>query len=155
MSRILLLAAASVCWSGVASAATFQICVKVDIVTTDSGLTANGITEDKWAGANDPVDYLVVGRGFRVRVRQGAWVDDFDSHPDTGCFSIQRNSAQGFDIRVYGYATDSGGNRVRIHDGGTDTSSWYPGSLATSPRPASSLSTNRMSFRGAWYALIS
>jgi hypothetical protein len=142
MNRSLLLAAALVCWSGVASAATFQICVKVDIVTTDSGLTANGITEDRWVGANDPVDYLVVGRGFRVRVRQGAWVDDFDSHPDTGCLSIQRNSAQGFDIRVYGYATDSAGNRVRIHDGGTDTSSWYPGSTYSALWQNQTLSSN-------------
>ncbi len=36
-----------------ASAATFEICVLVDVVTTDSAQTANGITEDKWVGAND------------------------------------------------------------------------------------------------------
>ena len=39
-----------------ASAATFEICVRVDVVTTDSGQTANGITEDKWVGANDTAD---------------------------------------------------------------------------------------------------
>ena len=28
---------------------------------------------------------------------------------------------------VYGYATDTAGNHVRIHNAGTSTSSWYPG----------------------------
>lgn len=111
-----------------ASAATFEICVRVDVVTTDSGQTANGITEDKWVGANDPDEYLVVGRGFRVKVRQGNWVDTFDSHPETGCFSFNRTSSQGFAVRVYGFATDSAGNHVRIHDAQTDTSEYYPGS---------------------------
>ena len=54
-----------------ASAATFDICVLVDVLTTDSGQTANGITEDKWVGANDTDEYLVKGRGFRVKVRPG------------------------------------------------------------------------------------
>ena len=111
-----------------ASAATFEICVRVDIATTDSGLTANGISEDKWVDANDPNEYLVAGRGFRVKVRQGNWVDTFDSHPETGCFTFSRNSSQGFAVRVYGFATDSAGNHVRIHDARTDTSEYYPGS---------------------------
>jgi hypothetical protein len=110
-----------------ALAATFQVCVRADIQTTDSGSTANGITEDKWIGADASDEYLVTGRGFRVRVRQGAWVANFDSDPETGCFSFVRNSASGFDVRVYGFATDGAGNRVRIHDGQTDTSSGYPG----------------------------
>ena len=113
--------------SSPAAAATFQICVVADVQATDAALTANGVTEDKWIGAADTDEYQVVGRGFRVRVRQGAWVQDYDSHPETGCFSFDRASANGFDIRVYGFATDSAGNRVRIHDGQTDTSSWYPG----------------------------
>lgn len=114
-------------WSGTASAATFQICVKIDIQTNDSGRTANGITEDKWVGADDPTEYLVTGRGFRVKVEQGAWVQTFDSHPETGCFAFERTSSTGFDVRVYGFATDSGGNAVRIHDAGSSTSSAYPG----------------------------
>lgn len=128
MNRVLVLLALALCWTGTASAATFQICVKVDILTTDSGLTANGIAEDMWVGANDPEQYIVIGRGFRVRVRQGSWVQTYDSDPETGCFSFVRSSAQGFAVRVYGFATDSAGNHVRIHNGGTDTSSWYPGS---------------------------
>lgn len=113
--------------SASASAATFTICVKADIQTTDSGQTANGITEDRWVGANDPTSYLVVGRGFRVRVDQGGWTNTYDSDPSTGCFSFSRNSASGFDVRVYGFATDSAGNRVRIHDAQTNTGSSYPG----------------------------
>jgi hypothetical protein len=110
-----------------ASAATFDICVLVDVVTTDSGQTANGITEDKWVGANDTNGYLVKGRGFRVKVRQGSWVETFDSNPETGCFTVNRSSSHGFAIRVYGFATDSAGNHVRIHDAQTDTSEYYPG----------------------------
>lgn len=112
---------------GAARGATFEICVKADVLTTDSGLTANGVAEDYWPNGNDPVEAVMVGRGFRVRVRQGAWVQNFDSNPTTGCFSFNRTSAAGFDVRVYGYATDSAGNHVRIHDGQTDTSTWYPG----------------------------
>ncbi|MGH9239567.1 MAG: hypothetical protein ACRD3G_16115 [Vicinamibacterales bacterium] len=127
MTRALLLLAMVLFWAGSAAAATFQICVKIDILTTDSGLTANGVTEDKWVGANDPIEYLVTGRGFRVKVRQGSWVQTFDTHPETGCISFERTASTGFDVRVYGFATDSGGNHVRIHDAGLDTSSWYPG----------------------------
>ena len=57
-----------------------------------------------------------------MKVRQGSWVDTFDSNPETGCFSFSRNSSQGFAVRVYGFATDSAGNHVRIHDAQTDTS---------------------------------
>lgn len=121
----LLLAAAGL--SPAAYGATFEVCIMADVLTTDSNLTANGISEDYWQDGNDPVEALMVGRGFRVRVRQGAWVQDFDSHPDSGCFSFDRNSASGFDLRVYGFATDTAGNHVRIHDAQTDTSSWYPG----------------------------
>jgi hypothetical protein len=126
-TRIMLLLMLAAIGSPV-SAATFEICVRVDVVTTDSGQTANGITEDKWVGANDPGEYLVVGRGFRVKVWQGNWVDTFDSHPETGCFSFSRTSSQGFAVRVYGFATDGAGNHVRIHDAQTDTSEYYPGS---------------------------
>lgn len=38
------------------------------------------------------------------------------------------NSNRGFAVRVYGFATDSAGNHVRIHDAQTDTSEYYPGS---------------------------
>jgi hypothetical protein len=127
VNRFAILLGLLVACSMPATAATFQICVKVDIQTTDSGLTANGISEDKWVGANDPVTYPVIGRGFRVKVRQGTWVRTYNSHPTTGCFSFSRNSATGFAIRVYGFATDSAGNRVRIHDAQTNTASWYPG----------------------------
>jgi hypothetical protein len=129
-----------------ASAATFQICVRVDVVTTDSGLTANGITEDKWVGANDPTEYLVTGRGFRVKVGQGNWEDTFDSDPETGCFSFSRNSSQGFAVRVYGFATDSAGNHVRIHDAQTDTSEYYPGSTYSALWTGQTLSANEPNY---------
>ena len=110
-----------------AHAATFKICAKVDIQTTDSGKTANGITEDYWVDADNPDEYIVRGRGFRVRVSQGAWAQTYDSDPVTGCFTINRTVSTGFGVRVYGYATDSAGNHVRIHNAGANTSSWYPG----------------------------
>lgn len=144
MKRLTLLFALLLAASGLVQAvqaATFEICIKADVQTTDSGSTANGIDEDYWPGANDPVEYLVVGRGFRVRVRQGAWVQDFDSDPATGCFSFNRTSATGFDIRVYGFATDSAGNSVRIHDAQTATGSWYPGSTYSALWQGQTLST--------------
>jgi len=127
MSRIATILLLSLLLSAAARAATFTICVQADIQTTDSGLAANGVTEDKWTGANSAIQYLVIGRGFRVKVRQGNWTHTYDSDPETGCFSFSRTSATGFDVRVYGFATDAGGNHVRIHDAGTNTSSWYPG----------------------------
>jgi len=110
-----------------ALAAPFTICVQVDVQTTDSGLTANGISEDKWVGANSPTSYRVVGRGFRIRVSQGSWANTYDTNPSTGCITFDRSSSSGFEVRIYGLATDSSGNRVRIHDGQTNTGSWYPG----------------------------
>ena len=95
---------------------------------TDSGLTANGITEDKWVGANDPAEYLVVGRGFRVKVGQGNWVDTFDSDPETGCFSFSRNSSQGFAVRVSGLRDRQCRQpRADSRDAQTDTSVSYTG----------------------------
>lgn len=128
-----------------ARAATFQICVKADVLTTDSSLPANGVIEDYWKGSGDPVEYLAVGRGFRVKVSQGAWSQTYDSDPESGCFSFSRTSASGFDVRVYGFATDAAGNHVRIHDAGTSTSSWYPGSTYSAlwtGQTLSSTSTN-------------
>jgi hypothetical protein len=139
----LLLAVSFALWGASASAATFTICVKIDILTTDSGLTANGITEDKWIGANDPVEYLVIGRGFRVKVSQSNWSQTFDSHPETGCFSFERNSSQGFTVRVYGLATDSAGNRVRIHDAQQNTNSWYPGNTYSAVWTGQTLSASQ------------
>lgn len=112
---------------GRALAATFQICVMARVQTTDSSQTANGITEDYWTHANQAGGYNVVGRGFRVKVTQGAWEHTYDSDPTTGCFSFTRASSSGFGVRVYGFATDVNGNSVRIHDAQTITSSWYPG----------------------------
>lgn len=128
--------------SQAAYGATFEVCIQADVLTTDSGLTANGFTEDYWQNGNDPVEALMVGRGFRVRVRQGAWFQDFDSHPTSGCFSFDRNSASGFDLRVYGFATDAAGNHVRIHDAQTDTSSWYPGTTYSALWQGQTLSTS-------------
>lgn len=104
-----------------------QVCVAVDVLITDSGLSANGVTEDFWVGAADPVQYLVTGRGFRARVIGNGHDDVYDADPDTGCFSFPAGETDGWQVLVYAYATDSAGNVTRAHDGGTDTSSWYPG----------------------------
>lgn len=127
MKTTLLLAALAASVPAYAHAATFTICVRANIQTTDSGLFANGIDEDYYQTANQAGGVEVVGRGFRVLLTQGAWSDTFDSDPTSGCFSVNRTSANGFGVRVYGYATDDDGNHVRIHDAGTNTDSWYPG----------------------------
>lgn len=130
---------------GVAQAATFSVCIRSNIQTTDSGQTANGIDEDYYSLANQPGGEEVVGRGFRVRITQGTWGQTFDSDPTSGCFSFARDSSTGFTVRVYGFATDSDGNSIRIHDAGTDTSSWYPGntySAVWNNQSLSSVATN-------------
>lgn len=114
------------------AAVWMTVCVKADIQTTDSGLTANGITEDRWVGANSASSYVVIGRGFRVRVTWSSWARTFDTDPSTGCvtFASPLGTATpltGATVRVYGFATDSAGNRVRIHNAGLNTGSWYPG----------------------------
>ena len=119
--------------SSAAAWVPMTVCVKVDIQTTDSGLTANGITEDRWVGANDNDSYVVIARGFRIRVSWGGWAQTFDTHYQSGCVTFPNpvGSATpmvGASVRVYGYATDSAGNRVRIHNAQTNTGSWYPGS---------------------------
>ncbi len=118
------------------SAATWipmTICVKADIQTTDSGLTANSITEDRWVGANSNDSYVVIGRGFRIKVTWGNWSRTYDTHPQSGCVTFASplpsySPLFGVSVRVYGLATDSAGNRVRIHNAQTNTGSWYPGS---------------------------
>jgi hypothetical protein len=66
MIRILLLSLLS----SVAWAADHEICVKINVQTTDSGLQANGISEDFWQGANGGRYYLVPGYGMRVKLFQ-------------------------------------------------------------------------------------
>ena len=79
------------------------ICVKADIQTTDSGQTANGITEDRWVGANDPASYVVTGRGFRIRVSWGGWSQTPRHPPDVRlCQLHQPDSAADGSPRSFG-----------------------------------------------------
>jgi hypothetical protein len=145
MKTKMFLAALAASVPAYAHAATFTICVRANIQTTDSGIAANGLDEDYYQFANQAGGFEVVGRGFRVQLTQGAWSDTFDSDPTNGCFSVVRNSANGFGVRVYGFATDDNGNHVRIHSAGTDTASWYPGatySAVWSNQTLSSSGTN-------------
>lgn len=135
-----LLAMAAFLFPASADAATFEICVRVNIQTTDSDLQANGVREDYYRGMN--TRGTVIGRGFRVRVSQGSWSRTFDASPNTGCFSFTRNSSRGFGVRVYGFATDARGNHVRIRTG-SDTTNWYPGSTYSRYYSNQTLSSSR------------
>ena len=116
-----------------AMAATFEICVLVDVVTTDSGQTANGITEDKWVGANDTVATRKGAEAFVSRSGRAA-----GSKPST---AIRRAAASrspwvaATDLRYACTASPPTvpGNDVRIHDAQTDTSEYYPGSTYSAP----------------------
>jgi hypothetical protein len=110
-----------------ATAATFKVCVRVTVQTTDSGISVNGYTEDHYLGTEAPGGLTMIGRGFRVLMTQGGWEHAYDSATTDGCFSFSRTSSNGFGVRVYGFATDGEGNHVRIHTGGLSTSSSYPG----------------------------
>lgn len=54
-------------------------------------------------------------------------IGPFDTNTSTGCVLVNNAYAGPYQVIVYGYATDSVGNHVRIHDGGTTTSVNYPG----------------------------
>lgn len=113
--------------AGSVEAATFKVCVRVNVQTTDSGVSVNGYSEDHYLGTDAPGGLTVIGRGFRVKMTQGSWEHTYDSSTVDGCFSFVRSSNSGFGVRVYGFATDGEGNHVRIHTGGLSTSSSYPG----------------------------
>ncbi|MFZ2452188.1 MAG: hypothetical protein WAW36_16885 [Methylovulum miyakonense] len=112
-----------------ASAGNYKTCIKFQIKTVDSGL---GITngpntggkEDYYLNANAGEE--VIARGVRVQMSNGNWNKTFDSNPSTGCFSWSHAATSGFSLRVYGYATDSAGNYVRIHNSPNSFTS-YPG----------------------------
>ena len=55
------------------------------------------------------------------------WAGVFDSSTSDGCFSFSRGGSNVYSVVVQGYATDGEDNHVRIHTGGTDTSTWFPG----------------------------
>ncbi len=108
----------------------YRTCIRWEVQTVDSGLgIANGPnaggTEDQYVSCN--AGCTVIARGVRVQVAKSGVAQVFDADPTTGCFDWTHTSTSGFDLRVYGFATDSGGNQVRIHNGG-DSTTGYPGS---------------------------
>jgi hypothetical protein len=146
-----------------ASGNNYRTCVKFQIRTVDSGLGipngANaGGTEDHYINANN--DISVIARGVRVKVSRGGWSQTIDSEPTTGCFNWSHNSTSGFSLRVYGYATDSADNYVRIHTSPTDFSS-YPGQTYSilltdvSPTPGGVNTYHVGSYNSKWTAMAS
>ena len=113
-------------------AATYKVCVRVVVQTSDSGLSVNGVTEDHYLGTDAAGGLEVIGRGFRVMLMQqeaggSIWAEVFDSNTSDGCFSFSRAGNNIYSVVVQGYATDGEDNHIRIHTGGTDTSTWFPG----------------------------
>ncbi len=108
---------------------SYKTYIKFQIRTVDSGIEipdgANaGGTEDHYLGAND--DISVIARGVRVKVSRGAWEQTFNADPTDGSFNWSHTETSGFNMRIYGYATDSADNYIRIHNSPNDFSS-YPG----------------------------
>jgi len=108
------------------------VCVRVLVQTTDSGLSVNGVTEDYYLGSDAAAGVEVVGRGFKVMLLQqeadeSVWAGVFDASTSDGCFSFSRGGSNVYSVVVQGYATDGEDNHIRIHTGGTDTSTWFPG----------------------------
>ena len=114
-----------------AEAATYKVCVRVIVQTSDTGLNVNGVTEDHYLGTDAAAGLEVVARGFRVMLLQqeaggSVWADVFDANTSEGCFSFSRGGSNVYSVVVQGYATDGEDNHIRIHTGGTDTSTWFP-----------------------------
>ena len=149
--------------TNLASGNNYRTCVKFQIRTVDSSLgipdgpNAGG-TEDHYVTANN--DISVIARGVRVKVSRGGWSQTFDSEPSTGCFNWSHNGANGFSLRVYGYATDSADNYVRIHTAPNDFSS-YPGQTYSilltdvSPTPGGVNTYHVGSYNSKWTAMAS
>jgi|GEM_PF-1353460 len=96
----------------------YTTCIKFKIKTVDSGIAISkgpntGVTEDQHINANAGVS--VIARGVRVKIDRGGWQQTFNADPTTGCFDWSHVASSGFNIRVYGFTTDSGGNTLRIH----------------------------------------
>ena len=113
-------------------AATYTVCVRAIVQTSDTGLSVNGVTEDHYLGTDTATGLAVIARGFRVMVMQlegdgSIWAGVFDSRASDGCFSFSRGGSNVYSVVVQGYATDGEDNHIRIHNGGTDTSTWFPG----------------------------
>jgi hypothetical protein len=113
-------------------AATYKVCVRIIVQTTDTGLSVNGVTEDHYLGTDTAAGLEVIGRGFRVMLLQqqadgSVWARVFDGSTSDGCFSFSRAGSNVYSVVVQGYATDGEDNHVRIHTGGTDTGTWFPG----------------------------
>ncbi|MBX2797955.1 MAG: hypothetical protein KTR31_09810 [Myxococcales bacterium] len=108
----------------------YDVCLRTDVLISDAGWSpyAGGLTEDYWANAGDPGSFVVINRGYRARVLGPSLDTTIDSDPIDGCFTFQGFLDAEYDIVVYAYSTDTAGNVFRVHDAGTDTSSWYPGS---------------------------
>lgn len=108
---------------------SYKTYIKFQIRTVDSsigipnGANAGG-TEDYYQGANN--DISVIARGVRVKVSRGAWEQTFNADPTDGSFNWSHTETSGFNMRIYGYATDSADNYIRIHNSPNDFSS-YPG----------------------------
>jgi hypothetical protein len=107
----------------------YRTCIRWEVETVDSGFgiasggNAGG-TEDQYVSCN--AGCTAIARGVRVQVSTNNGSQTYDADPTTGCFDWSHSSTGGFDLRVYGFATDSDGNQVRIHNGGSATTG-YPG----------------------------
>lgn len=113
-----------------ASAANkFRTCILFRIQTTDSGGTIGngpnkGGREDHWANANAGID--VPAYGVHVRIKKNGVETTYATEPSTGCFNWSHDASGQFLLTAYGYAANSGGSYVRIHNNVGDMSS-YPG----------------------------
>lgn len=140
---------------------SYKTYIKFQIRTVDSsigipnGANAGG-TEDHYLGAND--DISVIARGVRVKVSRGAWEQTFDADPTDGSFNWSHTATSGFSIRVYGYATDSADNFIRIHNSPNSFSS-YPGQTYSilltnvSPTAGGSNTYHVGSYNSKWTAM--
>jgi hypothetical protein len=112
-------------------AASSSICITADILTDDSGRLINGSAEDVWpfGDAVSTDGYMLPGVRIELKKNNGvgAGIGVFDTGATTGCVTVTNAFAGPYQVIVYGYATDSSGNHVRIHDAGTTTSTNYPG----------------------------
>lgn len=113
-----------------ASAANkFRTCILFRIQTTDSGGTIDngpnkGGTEDHWANANAGID--VPAYGVHVKIKKNGVETTYATEPSTGCFNWSHDASGQFLLTAYGYASNSRGSYVRIHNNVNDFSS-YPG----------------------------
>ncbi len=128
--RLLSLAAAAAALTAAhtAHATPYTVCVRFDIETADSAASTDSLREDYFLDADEGRSVPAYGVYINLyRNGQSITGGNVITDPSTGCYTYNGTLSGPVTMRVYARARDSHDNYVRIHNGGVDDLSSYPG----------------------------